>query len=82
MADVEKETHNFFNLHWNAQQLADVDLPYSWGAYNFIGNVPYGDRQGCYALVRDNEIIYIGPGARRYHHQQEKENLHDRNQLQ
>ena len=65
MADVEKETRNFFNLHWNTQQLVDVDLPYSWRAYNFIGNVPHGDRQGCYALLRDSEIIYIGLGANR-----------------
>ncbi len=65
MADVEKETRNFLNLHWNAQQLTDVDLPDSWGAYSFIGNVPYGDRQGCYALVKDSEVIYIGLGASR-----------------
>ena len=67
MAEVEEKTREFLNLHWNrnAQQLAEIDLPDSWGVYGFIGIVPHGNRQGCYALIRHGEVIYIGLGASR-----------------
>ncbi|MGD9303799.1 MAG: hypothetical protein PVF79_06005 [Desulfobacterales bacterium] len=40
-------------------------MPERWGKYDFKGAAPYGDRQGCYALIADNDVIYIGLGASR-----------------
>ena len=50
MKDVEVATKAFLKLHWNADYMKEVKLPERWEKYDFKGAVPYGDRQGCYAL--------------------------------
>ena len=65
MAEVEDATKAFFSLHWNNDQLGDIELPKSWLSYGFVGAVPFGNCQGCYALIKDDEVIYIGLGASR-----------------
>lgn len=65
MTDVEQKTREFLKLHWNGAMLGEVQLPGSWASYNLKGAVPNGDRQGCYALVRDGVVIYIGLAASR-----------------
>jgi hypothetical protein len=65
MHHVEEATRAFLLLHWNSDKLNHVALRKTWAPYKFKGTVPFGDRQGCYALVRDGEVIYIGLGAAR-----------------
>jgi len=65
ISDVEETTKSFLQLHWNGEQLSGIELPDVWAAYNLKGAIPYGDRQGCYALLNDNHVIYIGLGASR-----------------
>jgi len=63
--NVEEKTKEFLKLHWRTELLESVELPEAWAAYNLKGAVPYGDRQGCYALVEDDQVVYIGLGASR-----------------
>ncbi len=68
MDEVNQRTREFLNLHWNgdARALAGVGLPEKWEKYDFGAKIPYGDRQGCHALVKeDGEVVYIGLGASR-----------------
>lgn len=65
MHEVQKATETFLLLHWNTTQLVNIELPGPWSSYDFIGSVPYGERQGCYALIKNSEVIYIGLGASR-----------------
>ena len=65
MDEVEKYTRLFLKYHWAAEELQREDLPKCWEAYRFIGGIPYGDRQGCYALIEEEEVLYIGLGASR-----------------
>lgn len=65
MIEVEKATKEFLLLHWNNEQLSNVDLPSTWASYNFKGPVPFGECQGCYVLVKNENVIYIGLGASR-----------------
>jgi hypothetical protein len=63
-------TKKFFELHWNWEQIK-VDpkndcRKIEWEIYEGMkGEIPYGKCQGCYAVVQDDELIYIGLGASR-----------------
>jgi len=57
--DVKKETAEFFRMHWNL----NIPIPAWNDKYSFQGAVPDGDKQGCYALLINDEVVYIGLGA-------------------
>ena len=65
ISKVEEATKVFLELHWDRERLSIVELPDMWAPYNFVGTVKYGDQQGCYALMKNHEVIYIGLGASR-----------------
>ena len=56
--DLKDKTNKFFELHWpnhnNYPKWSDV--------WKFLGPIPYNENQGCYALLKNNEIVYIGVG--------------------
>ena len=60
-ADLEKKTEDFLSLHWNNKVLRVLTA--KWESYYFKGSIPNQDKQGCYALGREDQIIYIGVGA-------------------
>ncbi len=52
-------TKTFFKLHWGSSK----DLIPNWSEpWNFDGELPNHDKQGCYALFSEGEIVYIGIG--------------------
>ncbi len=64
MENLFKETANFFTLHW-PQGAAE---PPVWDtSYRFIGALPNHDHCGCYALLDDRGVYYIGSGVSRGH---------------
>ena len=60
--ELVRITTEFFDLHWAKGE----DRP-AWTAklYTGDGHVPHGDKPGCYAIVRDDFIRYLGIGAAR-----------------
>ena len=61
---LKKETDEFFSLHWNQGEIGYP--PPLWSLpYLFIGSTPNHDKQGVYAFLRNDEVIYIGVGASR-----------------
>jgi hypothetical protein len=65
--DVERETKVFLARHWQIEKLDTDEVPFWSRAYSFQGTCPNQDRPGCYALLDDKEVIYIGVGASRGH---------------
>ncbi|MEM8524813.1 MAG: hypothetical protein AAGG68_09220 [Bacteroidota bacterium] len=56
--ELQSITNQFFQLH-----LKNVDPPIWSEPWNFIGGIPKGDCQGCYATFNQNEeLTYIGVG--------------------
>jgi hypothetical protein len=56
------ETKEFFNHYWNIPN----EMPPVWSEpWDFNGTIPNHDKRGCYALFKDQEIIYIGVGIRK-----------------
>ncbi|MBW1732720.1 MAG: hypothetical protein JRJ75_17950 [Deltaproteobacteria bacterium] len=62
---IQKVTDEFLGRHWHLNQLDTTEVPAWKGPYSFFGNVPNGDKQGCYALINGNEVVYIGLGISR-----------------
>ncbi len=56
---LKNKTVEFFNLHWPK----DNDYPYWSDIWRFLGTIPNNDKQGCYALIKDNKVVYMGVGA-------------------
>jgi hypothetical protein len=62
LIDLHKTTDLFFELHWPSI----ADHPPRWShPYSFVGALPNGDRCGCYALFKDDQLYYIGSGVSR-----------------
>ncbi|MGH8402788.1 MAG: hypothetical protein ACRESO_05225, partial [Gammaproteobacteria bacterium] len=59
---LEYKTRKFFNLHWPVDAGKAPDWVHS---YKLIGAIPDGDQGGCYALLKDNGICYVGSGTSR-----------------
>lgn len=53
------ETNEFFKRYWNPINGQQPEWSEPW---DFNGSIPNNEKRGCYALFRDNEIIYIGVG--------------------
>lgn len=63
--DLESRTKEFFDLHWSAKKCPDP--PPIWdGRWQFRGPVgKIADMPGCYALLVEGNVVYIGVGAGR-----------------
>lgn len=64
IADLKRLTIEFFEMHWNKDKL-NAEPPLWNSPYSFKGSVPDHDKQGVYAFVRKDEVIYIGAGGSR-----------------
>ena len=64
MEEVISATNEFLLCHWDTELLDTNEVP-GWESYSFQGNIPKGNRQGCYALIAKTDVIYIGLGASR-----------------
>ncbi len=59
---LEKATREFFRKHWDSAS----GQPPAWSdPWRLVGNLPNGERQGVYALLKKGEVIYVGVGASR-----------------
>lgn len=59
--DLMEFTRDFFVKHWNAAELYD---PPNWSEpYEFKGPLPNHDKQGVYAFIKEDEVIYVGVGT-------------------
>jgi len=65
MEKVKELTVQFFELHWNWDKVYDSDRndkywTERWLLYKGLkGALPYGERHGCYALVQNEEVVYV-----------------------
>lgn len=61
--NLHEKTRGFFRLHWPS----DANPPPTWVKWEPFLSAPGPnyDRVGCYALVKDNEILYVGQGMRK-----------------
>lgn len=56
--ELIKHTEEFFKKHWNLDEaIPEWDSSYDWN-----GPVPNYLLGGVYALLRDQEVVYIGKG--------------------
>jgi hypothetical protein len=54
-----RETKEFFHRYWNLSN----EQPPSWSKHwDFNSSIPNNDKRGCYALFKNEELIYIGVG--------------------
>lgn len=58
--DLILNTKIFFKSYWNVKNDEIPDWSEKW---NFNETIPNNDKQGCYALFNNEEIIYIGSGV-------------------
>jgi hypothetical protein len=57
--DLKILTKKFFRNYWNPTN----GQPPSWSEHwHFHGQIPKSEKRGCYALFKNEEIIYIGVG--------------------
>lgn len=54
-ADKLKETTNDF-----VEKFCNIDKPIWSEKWCFEGELPYNAEKGCYALLKGNEVLYIG----------------------
>lgn len=65
--DLKKESDEFLKLHWNQEKI-NIELKenqWDWMPWKLSGEIPNGKEQGCYALLSNENVIYIGVGASR-----------------
>ena len=56
--NLELYTEEFLKLYWPKIQ---NEIAPKWGLqWFFNGTIPSHDKQGCYALLKNDEIVYIG----------------------
>ncbi len=78
-SDLEKmkrETIRFFELHWNKEAHGEV-YP-EWKAWYFHKTIPNHDKRGCYALIKEGRVEYIGVGIGKSTKRYEGSGLGDR----
>jgi len=60
---LQKQTEIFFSRHWCHDTDSSL-IPPEWSKpWYFKGDIPNNDKQGCYALLKDEEVVYIGVGS-------------------
>ena len=52
-----KETDKFFRNYWSPKNIGN---PSRWKLWDFNNSIPYHNKAGCYALIKDGVVIYIG----------------------
>ncbi len=59
LIDLKNATTDFFKQYWNESNgLAPV-----WSInWHFFDTIPNHDKRGCYALLKVDEVVYIGSG--------------------
>ncbi len=57
--NLKETTERFFSLYWNIE---DTEYPMWSNHWYFKGTIPKNDKRGCYALYKNDEVIYIGVG--------------------
>jgi len=50
-------TKTFFRNYWCPE---NKDKPKEWKLWDFNESIPYHEYGGCYALIKDEVVIYIG----------------------
>ncbi len=60
IANLVAETRRFFELHWPESLGAVPEWEFG---YEFLGTMPNNNRPGCYAIIADSEVIYVGSGV-------------------
>ena len=72
---LRSATDEFFRLHWNLRE-----APPSWCKQPFtgVGALDRGELPGCYALMRDGDIVYIGSAISRGNQRYVGYGLHSR----
>lgn len=53
------ETNNFFNRYWHPNFGQVPEWSEIW---DFNSTIPNHDKRGCYALLKQDKIVYIGSG--------------------
>lgn len=61
MNALNRLTKEFMDAHWPN----DRSSPIWTGPWNFDGELPNHDKQGCYALLHVSQIVYVGLGIGR-----------------
>jgi hypothetical protein len=72
---LKSATNEFFKLHWN---LSEPSPRWCKRPFEGIGYLECGNLPGCYALVKDNNIVYIGSAISRGKKQYVGYGLHSR----
>jgi len=61
VVDLKQRTRIFRDRHWDPERLGAAP---SWSKpWRFQGGIPNHNLPGCYALLRGDELVYIGTGA-------------------
>ncbi|MCB9261573.1 MAG: hypothetical protein H6607_04295 [Flavobacteriales bacterium] len=55
--DLISATDDFFKTYWNCKNEVLPDWSKHWV---FVNSVPNHEKRGCYALLENDEIIYVG----------------------
>ena len=71
LKDIEDKTEEFFTLHWND----DEDVPKWSEPWELDGTMENHDKQGCYVLLSDETVKYIGVAISRGSGKYEKHGL-------
>ena len=62
--ELDKATEDFFKMHWNSDVIKlNKTWNWEWVEYDLIGTMCNHDKQGCYAFLKDQKIVYVGLGA-------------------
>ena len=64
VTDLKRHTAEFFRRHWDPESLKE-ESPTWKGPYRFEGSLEDHDKQGCYAVENNGEIVYLGSGVSR-----------------
>lgn len=73
---MKRETMRFFELHWNKE--AHGKTYPEWKAWHFHKTIPNGDKGGCYAMIREGRVEYVGVGIGKSTKRYEGSGLGDR----
>jgi hypothetical protein len=62
LVDLKQGTRTFLARHWDPERLG-ATRP-SWSKpWRFQGGIPNHELSGCYALLKGDEVVYVGTGA-------------------
>lgn len=59
---LKQATKRFMNLHWHADSGPEPDWSDGFPINGTSGLVTNGNMSGCYAIVKEDELLYVGVG--------------------